>query len=240
MTLGVAAAVAALAGLRVDDVLDTTLVVAWALVVVGALASENRPLIVRAVALAPGSAVLVTFAAVGTPGWARALTFLSVVGVGSSAASVDQQAPTFTFALLAVSALGAYATVPDTEQARVLVGALLPVAVVAVVWRRVPEHSGPASAVALLAWVALVGGVGRPGSVVGALGCLGVLVLVPLARRSGLVRLAVVHVALVAIASRVAGHRQSAWTALAILVPTMAIAMIVLAAGERGPARNPP
>jgi hypothetical protein len=239
VALGVTAAGATVVGLHVDDVLDRSLVVALVLVVVGTLAAENRPLVVRVAALTPGGALLVTVAADGTPGWARALAFVALVGGGPAAAGVDRRFPVLTFALLTVSALGAYATVPDTEQARVLVGALLPVAVISTVWRRVPDPSGPATVVALLAWVALVGGIGRPASVVGALGCLGVLALGPLAGRCGPIRLGAVHIGVVVIASRVAGLRQSAWTALAIVVPTMVVAALVLAAGERGPARNP-
>jgi uncharacterized protein (DUF983 family) len=74
---------------------------------------------------------------------------------------------------------------------------------------------------------------------VGAIGCLGVLALGPLTGRSGPVRIVAVHVSVVLVASRLAGLRQSAWTAVAILVPVMVIAAVVLTAGERGAARNP-
>jgi hypothetical protein len=239
IALGIAAVVAAFAGLGAEDVFRGALVPALALLVVAALITEGRPLGVRIAALVPGAA-LVTVAAPGTSGWARLVVLLTVVGAGPASAILDRRLPLLTFSLLAISALGVYATVPDTEQARALVGALLPVAVVGLAWRRVSEPSGPAAGVALLAWAALVGGVGRPGSVVGALGCLGVLALGPLARHSGSARVVVVHVAVVLVSSRVAGPRQSAWTALAILVPAMVLAAIVLAPGERGPARNPP
>jgi hypothetical protein len=239
IALGIAAVVGALAGLGAQDLLRGALVPALLLLGVAALVAEDRPPGVRIAALAPGGALLVTVAAPGTFGWARMVVFLTILGAGPAAAVLDRRLPVLTFALLAISAFGAYATLPDTEQARSLVGALVPVAVIALVWRRVPESSGPTAGVTLLAWVALVGGVGRPGSVVGAIGCLGVLALGPLARRSGPVRLVAVHVTVVLVASRVAGLRQSAWTALAILVPAMALAAIVLVIGERGPARDP-
>jgi hypothetical protein len=142
--------------------------------------------------------------------------------------------------LIAFSSLGVYFTVPDTEQARGLVGALLPVAAVALVSRRSSESVGPSVSVALVAWVGLVGGVARPGSVVGAISCLGVLALGSLVRRPTPVRLAAVHAVVVVLASRVAGLRQSAWTALAIAVPIMVIAALVLVAGERGRMPDPP
>jgi hypothetical protein len=238
--LGLAAVGATLAGLAAEDVLRDALLPALLLLSVAALVVENRPLVVRVAALAPGGAVLVTLAAPGTAGWARALVFVTVLVVAPTSTVVDRRYPTLTFALLAVSALGVYATVPDTEQARAVVGALLPVAAAAFVSSRSHESLGPSVSAALLAWVALVGGVGSPGSVVGAIGCLGVLALGPLTIRVSAVRLVVVHVVVVAVASRVAGLRQSAWTAAAILVPVVVVAAIVLFAGEQGRRSDPP
>jgi hypothetical protein len=240
VALGVAAVAAAFVGLGADDVFRGALVPAVALLVVAALVLEGRPLVVQMAAVVPGGAVLVTYGAPGTSGWARLVVLLTVVVVCPVSTISDRRLPLLTFGLFAISALGVYATVPDTEQARVLVGALLPFAVVALAASRVSEPAGPTAVAALLAWAALVGGVGRPGSVVGALGCFGVLALGPLTTRGGAVRLVVVHVGVVLLASRVAGLRQSAWTALVILVPVIVLAAIVLATGERGPARNPP
>jgi hypothetical protein len=238
--LGIAVAAAAVAGLAAEDVLPGALVPAVLLLAVGALVAEGRPFVVRATALAPGGALLVTLAASGTLGWARGLVLLAVVVVGPTSTVVDRRLPRVSFALLVISALGAYATVPDTEQARALVGALLPVGAVAFVSRRSPEPAGPSVSVALVAWVALVGGVGRLGAVVGTIGCLGVLALVALSRRSDAVLVVGVHLVVVAIASRVAGLRESAWVAVAIVVPVMAIAAVVLAVGQPGRTRDPP
>jgi hypothetical protein len=237
---GIAVVVGAIAGLAAEDVLPAALPVALLLLVVAALASQGRSLIVRVTALVPGGVLLVTVAADGTRGWARALAFVAVITAGPAAASFDRYAPRLTFGLLAISALGAYATVPDTEQARALVGALLPVALAAFGFRRVSEASGPIAGVALVAWVALVGGVGRPGAVVGAIGCLGVLALGPLSRRATPVLVVTMHVAVVAVASRVAGFRQSAWTAAAVVLPVMVVAAALLAAAERSRKENPP
>jgi len=240
IALVIAAVAGVLAGLSAEDVLKAALPISLVLIAFGALASERRPLVVRAAALAPGGLLLVTAGAEGTPGWARVLAFVTVIAVGPLASAFDRHSPTLTFGLLAVSALGVYATVPDTEQARALVGALLPVAVIAFRFRLVPESSGPTLGVALVAWVALVGGVARPGSVVGAIGCLGVLALGRLPRRSVPVLVVAVQIAVVAVASRVAGLRQSAWTAAVVVVPVVVVAAVVLASGERSRKGNSP
>jgi hypothetical protein len=238
--LGLAAVVGAFAGLAAEGVLPGALFLAMILLAAAALAAKGRPFAVRAAVLLPGAVVLVTLAAMGTPGWAHALVFVAVLVASPTSEIVDRRFASLSFALIAFSSLGVYGTVPDTEQARSVVGAFLAVAVVAFVSRRSPESAGPSVSVALLAWVGLVGGIGRPGSVVGAIGCLGVLALGPLTRRSSPVRLLAVHVVVVVVASRVAGLRQSAWAALVIAAPVMVIAAFVLLAGERGRMQDSP
>jgi hypothetical protein len=240
IVLAVAVGVGAFAGLAAEDVLPGALVVAVFLLAAGALVARNRSFAVRAAAVAPSAVVLVTLAAPGTPGWSRGLVFVAVLVASPTSEIVDHRLPSLAFAFIALSSLGVYATVPDTEQARSLVGALLPVALAAVASHRLSESVGPSVSVAFVAWGSLVGGVGRPGSVVGAIGCLGVLALGPLARLSPPIRLIVVHLAVVALASRVVGLRQSAWAALAIAVPTMVVAALVLLAGQRGRMPDPP
>jgi hypothetical protein len=137
--------------------------------------------------------------------------------------------------LLAVSAVGVYATVPDVEWALVVVGATLPLTLLG--WpgplapgglRGPGRLAGPAqpppslgvagslAAAALLAWTVAAGGAGRPGSVVGGLACLGVLAVEPLARlldprhRSALAR------------------PGAAWTALAAHLVLVAVAARVV------------
>jgi hypothetical protein len=240
VALGLAVVVAAFAGLAAEDVLPGALIVAAFLLAAAALVARGRSYAVRGAALCPGGAVLVTLAAPGTPAWARGLAFVAVVVASPTSEIVDRRFPSLTFAFIAVSSIGVYATVPDTEQARSLVGAFVAVAVVAMASRRSSESVGPSVSVALVAWAGLVGGVARPGSVVGAISCLGVLALGSLVRRPTLVRLAAVHAVAVVLASRVAGLRQSAWTALAIAVPIMVIAALALVAGERGRMPDPP
>jgi hypothetical protein len=141
--------------------------------------------------------------------------------------------------LLAVSAVGVYATVPDVEWALVVVGAALPLTPLG--WpgplapgglRGPRRRDGPAqpppslgvagslAAAALLAWTVAAGGAGRPGSVVGGLACLGVLAVEPLARlldprhRSALAR------------------PRVAWTALAAHLVLVAVAARVVGRTE--------
>lgn len=234
IALAVAVGVAAFAGLAAEDVLPGALIVAAFLLAAGALVARNRSFAVRAAAVAPGAVVLVTLAAPDTPGWARGSVFVAVLVASPTSEIVDDRLPLLAFAFIALSSFGVYATVPDTEQARSVVGALLPVAGAAVASNRLSESVGPSVSVAFVVWGGLVGGVGRPGSVVGAIGCIGVLAFGPLARRSPPIRLIVVHVVVVALASRVVGLRQSAWAALVIAVPIMVVAAVVLLAGQRG------
>lgn len=142
--------------------------------------------------------------------------------------------------LLVVSAAGAYATTPETEHVVVLLGAALPVAVLA--WWRPPLTLGRVGSllvVALMAWVVAVDGAARPGAVVGGLACLGLLVILPAlpaAPRAapwppGLV--AVLHAGLVVVCSRVAGLRTSAADALAISALAWALATIALITSTR-------
>ena len=87
--------------------------------------------------------------------------------------------------LLAVG--GAYACVPDTEHAALVLGVAIPLACTGWPARFLTLGAGGAAAfVGLLAWVAGTDGVARPGAVVGAVACLGVIAFVPLLARSGL------------------------------------------------------
>jgi hypothetical protein len=141
--------------------------------------------------------------------------------------------------LLAVSAVGVYATVPDVEWALVVVGAALPLTLLGWPGPLAPggvggprRRDGPAqpppslgvagslATAALLAWTVAAGGAGRPGSVVGGLACLGVLAVEPLARlldprhRSALAR------------------PRVAWTALAAHLVLVAVAARVVGRTE--------
>jgi hypothetical protein len=193
---------------------------------------------------AAGAAALAAtggFAARPGPGplaWGAA----AAVAAGVLLADFDhrRRADGLTTALLAVTAAGVWATVPDVEAAVVVLGASLPFALLG--WpllRSGPPSLGPAGALAvagLLAWAALAGGAGRPGSWAGALACLGVLAAEPLAGRldrrgrpvggdggvAGRAGLLGAHLLLVAVAARVVGRPASLAAGLALAAALLA------------------
>jgi hypothetical protein len=152
-------------------------------------------------------------------------------------------------ALLAVTAVGIWATVPDVEAALVLLGAAVPLTLLG--WpgplagrRPAPAAFGIAGSVAVaavLAWTVATGGVGRSGSVVGGLACLGLLAvepavrlldprrrspLDPLERRPGLAVAALAtQLVLVALAARVVGRPERAATALVLAALELGLAL---------------
>lgn len=127
--------------------------------------------------------------------------------------------------LAGISAAGMYFTVPDPYRSVVLFGAILPFVILS--WPRPLVRLGPGGACALaglMCWVVATDGPGRQSSIVGGLACLGLLLVEPLSRglyrtgRSALHNLpvgpagaavvAAAQLALVFVASRVAGVRQ--------------------------------
>lgn len=146
--------------------------------------------------------------------------------------------------LLAISVAGVYATVPDTEQAMVALGAALPLALLGWPW---PFGSigqaGAYAATGSLLWVVAAGGVGRGSAVVGGIACLGLLVVEPAARllapgrrsilelvpngRRGAAAVAVVHLGLVYVAARVAGLRSTVAEAAVIASLELAAAVVL-------------
>ena len=130
--------------------------------------------------------------------------------------------------LFAMTALGIWSTVPDTDSARVLLGVSLPLALATL-----PTSGTRASAIGafplagLVAWIAADGGEPRHGSIVGAWACVGLLVLLPMleskadALRPWLVFLT--HSSLVLIASRAFGLWE---TALSAGVGVLALAVV--------------
>lgn len=131
--------------------------------------------------------------------------------------------------LFAISVLGVWATVPETQLARVLVG----VAVLMSVTTLPPINAtitwpGAFALAGLFVWAMLVAGNEREASIAGAWASLGALVLIPLLpSRSPTVRsgsLIVAHTALVIVASRLIGLRES-------YAPALIASLLLLSAG---------
>jgi hypothetical protein len=171
-----------------------------------------------------------------------------------------------TPALLAVTAAGIWACVPDVEGPLVLLGAALTVALLGrpgPLAARRPGLAGfgvagSAAAAAVVVWVVATGGAGRPGSVVGGLACLGLLLvepavrlldrrrrspLDPVERRPGLAWAALAAQLVVAgFASRVAGRPEGVAEALGLAALGLGVALAagVVLAGRPPVGRQTP
>lgn len=236
--VGLLLAAAVMFGLASIGRLSDGLVLGLAVLGIGGLLAdvlEARPLVL-AVLVAPGAWILAVDAGLVDVVWVQFL-----VGAATVAGSVlvtdfdarwaDQGAGPV---LVALTASAVWATVPDTEQALVLLGAALPLVLLG--WPRVVASLGPggSSVIAgLIAWTAAAGGAGRLSSIIGGIGSLGLFVVEPLSnwltqlrggsfgrmegRRSALVPLASTHLVLVFVASRYAGLQRTvsvaAWIA---------------------------
>jgi hypothetical protein len=135
--------------------------------------------------------------------------------------------------VLVVSAGGLFYTLPDPEEAAILMGVALPLVLLGVPRLR-REYGIPGSWVVagLFVWTVLAGGYGRDSAVIGGIACLGAFIASPIAERlrprPGRARrgvaLITVHAATVLTAARVAGLQQSGIVALAMAVPLIALA----------------
>jgi hypothetical protein len=155
--------------------------------------------------------------------------------------------------LLVGSVAGIFAVVPDTEQALVALGAAAPLALLGWPWPLARlGTAGAYLAAGVLLWVVATGGAARASAMVGGVACLGLFVAEPLARMLdperqsvlerlpeggfGVVLAATAHLALVAVAARVAGLQVTAARAvvvtLAELVATLLLAMAVTRAAR--------
>jgi len=152
-----------------------------------------------------------------------------------------------------VTAAGVFAAVPDTEEALVLLGVSIPVALLGWPLRLVRIGPGAYPLVAVFVWVAAWGGRGRPASIVAVTACLGILVIEPIIGRTkwahgrhlpsgvaGVLSVGATHVGVVLIASRWAAGQTSVAVAalvgaLALLMGTAALILIL-----RQPGTDPP
>jgi hypothetical protein len=134
----------------------------------------------------PGGVLLALSLPERTPLWASMACAVAVVAGSALGAELDHYHRRRSLGpmLLLVSVVGVYLTVPDTEGARALVGAAIPL--VLVVLPRPAATLGAAglgASLGVLGWITVVEGLPRPGSIVGGLGCFGLFVAEPLARR---------------------------------------------------------
>jgi hypothetical protein len=177
--------------------------------------------------------------------WARVFVLVVVSGGAILVAEFDDAwrrgAPALT--LFAITALGVYARVPDTELVAAVLGVSFPLVLLG--WpTRVATlgRAGAAASVALLVWVSAVAGAGRPASIIPAVACLGLLVgnplgqmLLPrvggrLGRLAGgpvMLALLVSHVVIVLAAARVGGQLSDPAAAAGVGALTGMAAVVV-------------
>jgi hypothetical protein len=133
--------------------------------------------------------------------------------------------------MLALSVLGIWATVPETDMIRVVLGTAIVMALATLppINAR-PIGAGAFSLASLLIWLTAFGGATRPGSIIAGWACLGVLVLIPLLglSRKPIGHMAVVgtHLIVIFVASRLMGSWESTVATLIGIV-----ALLVAAAG---------
>lgn len=252
------ATLAALGGLgparSVGDLPDELFVGLAVLAVTGIVLDwRTLPLGVVAVALLPGAWIVGLGVAEDRPGWVVPLVVVVVALGGALAADHDryQQRRGFGPALLAIAVVGLYATVPDTEHARVAIGAAMPL-----LFFGIPTPvarlgtSGAATGTALVMWIASVDGAARPTAIIGTAGAFGLLFAEPIGRRlfqdlRRKVRRKGVHLGrglvvvtdvllfdavLAAYASRISGFSRTTLGATLLLVPMAALAIVVAGA----------
>ncbi|MFM8305246.1 MAG: hypothetical protein ACKOA9_13285 [Actinomycetota bacterium] len=249
----IAVVVAATGGLRAADapmpgatrlLLGLALLLAVPMAVAAALGHDRRSGPAGMLAAVPGAALVASAASVpDVAAWVPWAVFGATVVGGAMVTDFDgaNRAAGLGPVLLAVAVLGMYSTLPDTEQVVVVVGAVLPLALLGMPVAVASFGAGAYGIVGLVGWVAAVGGRGRPGSVVAAIACLGLMLVEPVVRRTVRGRLraptsprsavaagfVVVQVPLVLVIARVAGLRTSGLAAAALSALALVTATVV-------------
>lgn len=210
------------------------------------------PLPWRVAALATGATALASATPEELPAWAVVVVFLAAASAGATAPLVDgRHRPGVGPALLAGTALGSWACVPDVEQAGVVAGAAVATAALSLLVPLRLGRAGAPAATGLVLWAAAGGAVGRPVALVGATAGLGLLVAgVVCLPDYPTVRVGVLTVVgqavLVAMTSRVAGLQSSlapamliaAGTVLCVVAGVSALGLPGRSRGERDASRS--
>jgi hypothetical protein len=239
----------ALGGYEVTGHLVTGLTVAVALLAAGGLVADvaRLPMAARLLLGVPGAIVLVQKTVLPDPRWARVFAgVLAVVG-GTLVADLDRRhaANGLGPVLAAVAVFGLYENVPDPDFALLIVGAALPLALLA--WPAALARlggAGSAGLMGLFAWADAVGGRGRLSAVFAGAACLGLLAVEPVSRlirrRRGTLLdsvprrwwvplvVAAVQLALCAAATRISAPTRSPETAALMAGAAFAVAVAVL------------
>jgi hypothetical protein len=236
--------------LHFDQIVELPSQLLWGLVAVAAaneLASHTpNPKIIGCLLVLPGAWLVATSADFAGPDWVVPLVIATVTLGGPMAADLDRRGARLGLGpvLWLITVFGVYATVPDTELVRPLVGVAIPLALCG--WPlRVARlgAGGVAAAIALLMWVGAAEGYGRHGSIVGAAAALGLFLVEPIGRhlfrrrvvpwsrvmtpRAFGLTFVAVDVLLVAWGTRIAGFQEDGLPALLLWIPGL-VAGVVL------------
>jgi hypothetical protein len=207
-----------------------------ALGLAGLTATLLRSPLLKALLAAPGAWLVTAASAVNGSEWVVWFTFLAIVAGSALLAESDRhlRAPPIAPWLLAVTLAGVYATLPDTEEILVVMGAAAPLIFLGwpFGWARLGS-AGSFMTVGLVAWVSAWGGLGRPAAIIGAVASLGVLLLLPLAtsalkvplRSANLSTMFLIHLGVAGAASRVAGLRADPLEAALIATGVLAVGL---------------
>ena len=211
------------------------------LALAGAVFPRTRRISMIPVLLALPGAWMIGASGIPGPGWAAPLVVVATAVGGPLVSWFDEEihGPPIVALLFALATAGVWATVPDTEEALVLLGAVIAPTLLA--WPLRVARLGPIGGHALVGlylWVVVWGGRGREGSIVGAMAALGMLMVAPtgawIARQSrvratgwygiGLISLQLV---VVVATTRIAGLREQAADAAWIAIPTLLVALMI-------------
>ncbi len=173
----------------------------------------------------------------------QAATAIAIVTCGACLRAWSLQLPHHLVGpMMAVTTFGIWATVPETEMARALLGAAIPMALgtMAPVSGRLLSSGGFAIA-GVVVWASATGGVARPASIIGGWACLGLLLILPFCRpdATGLLErnpwiVLGAHTLVVFVASRVIGLWESTIPALVASMALAVVAYLVLGQFLRG------
>ena len=187
--------------------------------------------------LLAGIFVLLTRSGLPSATWIRVLLGAGLLVYGFALRWWDtSKRITLLGLLFLITVFGIWVTVPDTEEARVLLGtaAALAVATAAPVGARV-SLAGGLGVGAVVAWTVGMGGLGRGSSMFGAMGAIGVILILPLLDRLGRSldhlpswAVVVIHAGIVVVTTRVFGILQATTPAAVGVATTLAIATAVL------------
>jgi hypothetical protein len=190
----------------------------------------------RIVFALPGAWLIAFSEALALAPWMRGFLLVVIPLAGGLLAEFDgrYRARALAPSLFALTTLGVFFAVPDTERALLLLGVAAPFALAG--WPRSFASLGSAGSFAVvgaLMWTIATDSAGRPASVLGATAALGLLVVEPLVRgllgrsRPGLHRdlslVAGAQLLLVFLASRVAARADGSLGAIVLSVAVIAV-----------------